>query len=199
VNNESKFFGEILKTMNPDWHLKLHNSEGAGPNSYSDLTVRTYIVDTSNGWILSSAMSEANLELLRETIPTQSGPGKEAVDGFSGLAAYCSKQNITAESEDATLASTVAMLTMTTTATYKRVKAATGSYAGHWFQIMYRLKDSTIITRPVFFDNHKSGLMSLDEIKTVVRDIVRKDHSHQTSVGALIHKSGGCHLGRHYV
>lgn len=199
VNNESKFFREILETMNPGWRLKLHNNEGSCPGSYSDLTVRAYIVDTSSEWILSSAMSEANLQMLVKDIPTDCGLGKEAVGGFSNLAEFCSDRNITAESDDAAHASTVAMLTMTTTATYKRVKETTGSYAGHWFYIMYRLKNSSVITRPVYFNNHRQGLMGPEEIKSVVRDVVRKDLGQQTSIGVTIQKGGGCRLARHYI
>lgn len=195
--NETKFWERVLSAANPDWGLGFVDGFDSGERKVSDQTVRIYVVDTSNLWVLAAGTSEA--EARKAFDFTRANPQeREAINGSVGrLLADLSDRSADRSSKDAVDGIRCALLAITSTETFAVAKSLTGGYAGHWAYLLYRLNDGEVIARPAYVSKDAgTALMAFDDLVQMTAHVVALDlrSADGTGISRQAAQGGGARL-----
>ena len=195
MNSEHKFWENILDTSNPGWSTKI-TPGWLEDQKLSDLTVYSYIVDTSNGWTVVGGLTP---DKFKEVWAHYKEVPKKAVNKFldeihSTLLA-ASDANAQPGSELAMNACVMAMMSICDTGTFELARQSQPSLKGHWISVLYRTKDGACLRRPAYTFGD-GGAQPLDpaELYGAIQQIIDIDRNPRTNVGKQIQAAGGAKI-----
>ena len=201
MSNETKFWESVASTLSGGWLIE--STEGQDPDLMTKMRthdVRIYAVDVSTGWMASAAMTRDGLRAIRGNMQAKLAniSGGDLMSAASTMVNYCATdaKNDKARRSEA-LAAAAGSLTLTRTFD---VVSQQGDLSGHWLMLVYKAKDKSLISRPVYMRSRDGeGFMPPDAIEETVKAVLKTDlTAKQTAVYDIIKKSGGLHVADCY-
>ena len=171
--------------VDKDW---LHSNQQGGTICFS------YVVDTSNSWTACGGMTANDVRQVAATYEKLPEPERQDLLASANLIlAKASDAKAEAGSELAVSACEVAMICMCGTKTYRMVQQDDPELKGHWFTVLYRLKNGVILRRPTYLRSRDSvnQPVKLGELVDIIRDAVAHDTRPGTGIYAQIEQGGG--------
>lgn len=198
MNAERNFWETVLAAANPTWNVQADPS--LLPGSYSQHDVRVYVVDATSGWMSAGCVSTQEMARVATFVSARDEErvriAAEAPGFIHDLA--CRKPQPTVGEVEQVIS--MALFALTQTQTFSQVQAINGKLGGHWLYLVYRLRDDTVVGRPVFiFGKHQPGFLDTDTIKTSVKQILRADRDSNRSVAEMVRQGGGQVLAETFV
>lgn len=197
MNAERKFWETVLSAANPTWDVQVDPS--LSPGTFSKQEVRVYVVDATHGWMSAGCVSTEEMARVATFL---SGRGEERsrlpaeAPGFIHDRAGHRPQPTAADVEQVI---SMALCALTQTRTFSQVQLMQGKLAGHWLYVVYRLRDDTVMGRPVFFVGEPmTGFLAADAIKSAVRQVLRADLESNRHVAEMVRQGGGQVLAQTY-
>ncbi len=201
MSNETKFWESVASTLSGGWLIE--STADHDPDLMAKMRthdVRIYAVDVSTGWMASAAMTPDGLRAIRSNMQAKltSISGSDLMSAASAMVNYCAtdaKSDKARRSE--ALAAAAGSLTLTRTF---EVVSQQGNLSGHWLMLVYKAKDKSLISRPVYLRSRDGeGFMPPDAIEDTVKAVLKTDlTAKQTAVYDIIKKSGGLHVADCY-
>jgi hypothetical protein len=198
MSNEHAFWDDLATRMNPGWTISVgkdfNPGDGALGAAYDTFV---YMIDTSTLWISAGATKNSEVLRAKQQLAQSRLPPGAAADAAGLSILECGKQSTPADHADAARAITAAVCAVTETQTYQQALARTGSPAGHWIWLVYKLKnDGTPLGRPLYAkDDSRHGFMTMDQLKDVIAAALSNDIANpDSSVGAKVRAGGGVDL-----
>jgi hypothetical protein len=191
-NGEREFWQRLMQAINPAWDIAL-NREGDRALNISDQTARVYVVDTSNLWTLMGATSPQEVHRVDMEVRAAQAEGLNALNVAPFAVKEGSDKSVKPGTKQAEELVALALAAITQSQLYPVVLEKTGSAAGHWVYIIYRLKNGDILGRQGFTAGANEALAP-DLLLGFVRHLVETDTSSRGKVGDLLAKGGGADL-----
>lgn len=196
---ESTFWKMVAEAASPGWSMKLDTAIGPnGESRLSQLKSFVYVIDMATGWTCTGGLFPSMFKELAGKWHTdrRGGPGGEStVDFLLSAVGQCAQSRETADSSISTATAAAAVVVLGGTQSYKQAVELTGSVEGHWFYLVYQLKDRTRIGRPVFRSGGERapGLMSPEEVNEFAARVASMDldPAAKSSVAQMIREGGG--------
>ena len=192
MKSESRFWNNTLESLNPGWVVSLDPRHPIGDGSLASYDAFVYVVDTSTAWMVAGALP--GREMLRAAGDASATPDMAALvlSGVAGMIAELGKGRPEAGSQNAQHAVTAAVLAITQQSLFERVRAAcNGQVSGHWFYLVYRLRNGDLLGRAVYLRQEGKGLASQDDCRGVVLQTMQRDRDPASNVGKSIAEGGG--------
>lgn len=197
MNAERKFWETVLAAANPSWNVQADPS--LLPGTYSQHDVRVYVVDATSGWMSAGCVSTQEMARVATFVSARDEErGRIAAEapGFIHDRASRKPQPTAAEVEQVI---SMALCVLTQTQTFSRVQEMQGKLAGHWLYLVYRLRDESIMGRPVFVGAAPTaGFLGTDAINQSVNHVLRADHASNQGVAQMVRQGGGQVLAEAY-
>jgi len=192
LRGEQRFWEGVMNTANPGWQTKL--TPGWGDlNSLSDLSVFSYIVDTSNGWTVMGAVTAQNFkDAQAQYEQIEKRQLKAYMDRIHNTMLAASDASAQPRTELAMNACVLSLVSLCDTSTFKLARQCSSSVEGHWISVLYRLKDGACLRRPAFsYPDGTSKPLEPAALYQVLRQIIKADSDPTSKVGQHILSAGG--------
>lgn len=190
MKNEKVFWESCNNTRSPGWDAKLSDHLTPGNMNLSDYDVYVYAIDTSTGWIAGGSLKSSEMKSIHLELSKSGLNKKHAQDEAGRLIILHGKSFPSAESAETQACISASVRALTSTQTYNL--ALPGGLDGHWIYMAYKMRDDSIVTRPVFFKHPSSGFVPPEDLKNVMRKVFIKDTTDEnTSVYQQLKASGG--------
>ncbi|WP_454914432.1 hypothetical protein [Variovorax gossypii] len=194
---ESAFWRGVVANFtqaSPIWGLDLNSSRA--PLSIDSFL---YLVDTSNLWLASAAISPEQLSALLYECGTGPGGGSPERDRAAQALAAASVDGV-ATATPVTLsafgtASTAVAMSPAYAATMARVTDTTELSFHHWIVLLYRLTGGELVAALGHIDEPHPGMMERNALLDCVESMVQMDLGNiRTIVNQAVKRAGGVQL-----
>jgi len=198
MSAEKRFFESLLAKASPSWAVTMAPTMEPGKMDLASLTVRVYVVDTSNGWTAGGCMSVPSLEKAKAFAKSHALGAAAICNDAGQMIAELSKANTAGHAPEVGKCLQLTAAAITTTQAFKLVEPQ--GLAGHWLYIVYRCHDGAIVGRPMYFNVPVPGLVDAASLMAVARHIALQDLANAGSaVAREVKKGGGAQLAPAFV
>lgn len=201
MSNETKFWESVASTLSGGWLIE--STEDHDPALMEKMRthdVRIYAVDVSTGWMASAAMTPDGLRTIRANMQEKLADvsGGDLMSAASAMVNYCATDAKNDKGRRAeALAAAAGSLTLTRTFD---VVSQQGDLSGHWLMLVYKGKDQSLISRPMYMRSKGvEAFMPPTDVEQAVKAVLKTDlTAKQTGVYEIIKRSGGLHVADCY-
>ena len=196
--NEQKLWGMIANLTSPGWNVKVSDDPEGEKFGLSKLDAYIYIVDTSTGWIGAGSLQPHHIQKIHDDLDKDAASNpdvKNQVKDHAGLLTLKHGAIGSTSNDDLDDALVASVAALSATATFEAVRK-TGSLAGHWINITYKMMDGASISRPAFLRVNYPGFCKPEELNEFIKKIVSSDTdaTANTSAAMMIRQCGGAIL-----
>lgn len=182
LNNEVKFWSDMLVASNPGWSITVAHQWGEGMPGGLDLRVNVYAFDTASGWSGACATSALDFQAAHDLL-RDSDTKRQAVQ----VAAHKDLKQVadagaSAQEEMTRRALVLDMYYLAQTQTFSTVRAHMGTIEGHWLTLLYRFKSGASTLRPVYRSSViGAGMLSPSQLARWAAEVVEEDAQREQS------------------
>ena len=198
MKNEKAFWEACNNTRSPGWDAKLSDHMTPGGMNLSQYDVYVYAIDMSTGWIAGGSLRSSEMESIYLDL-SKPGVDRKSIQDEAGQLIILYGQSFPGSGSPETqacIAASVRAMTVTQTCKITRQKGLDG----HWIYTAYKMRDGSIVTRPVFFRHPISGFAPPDELKNVIRQVFIKDTTDtSTAVYQQLKAAGGAVVSSEFI
>ncbi len=192
MRNEQTFWKKTAEALHPGWSVSIDERTLAATGGISSHDSFVYAVDLTSGWLGATALSSMEMMRAASNVKNEPGGGDTVRSGAPGTVATRGKKMPDAGSPEALEALAAAVLGVTQSSVFDKVNAATGGdVRGHWFYIVYGLRNGDLLGRALFVGNERKAFLSQSDVRDVARKIWNIDSNPATNVGRSIAEGGG--------
>jgi hypothetical protein len=163
------------------------------------------VVDTSSGWICAGAISDKTMKDVARELATNPEKASNLCNVAGSLVVDAGKITPEADTPEAQNCLSAAIGAITQTQSYKLAtqKDPNDGLNGHWLYVTYKLKDESLLSRPIFFrkPDIANGFAPMDVIIPLLQHVVDQDTKNalgSTSIFRQITAGGGAQLAAEF-
>lgn len=199
---ENAFWEGVFRASATGWHSVRRETETQTTDGMADLRLRVYLVDTHanavNAMLTHVRVLHHAHQLVARSQEDRAAAQQVGVSKVLQLSEPVSLADPMRQRE----AFDAALMLLAASATYNRIiESNPEGLAGHWMLILYRLKDGSYLTRPMFWETARDTqpLLTPQELHLQVTTAVRFDQgARETGIGRRIAQGGGLELHPRY-
>lgn len=192
MKSEYQFWNDTMQSLNPGWCVSIDPRFPAGGGRLASYDAFVYVVDTSTGWLAAGALSSC--EMLRAAAHAAASTDMPTLvrTGAAGMIANLGEGRPEAGSQAAQQAVMMGVVVVTQSSVFEKVLAAcNGQPSGHWFYLVYRLRNGDLLGRAVYGRQAAQALVSQDRCRLTVLQAIQLDRNPASNVGRSIAEGGG--------
>lgn len=193
--SQDDFWESIADSLYPNWRESLQESKEADGNAGAGEAVRLYLINSKTLWVAGVEMAPADFVWARQQTAARASRALHLADAIERHIAALGQKAVKWDSPEASKAMGYLLAAMSNTQPLPASKPASAAVQGHWFFILYHLRDTSVFYRLNFLEEAEREILSADELLLVTRAMVRNDTSSGNSdVVKLMNSGGGADL-----
>lgn len=198
MTKERAFWENLASSINPDWTLRLGTEFQPGDGSLGlDYNAFVYLIDTSTMWVAAGALKHTEILRAKAQLDASGIPHGASADAASAAVLQLGRDGAPPDHPDVKLAVTAGVCAISQTQSYAAALAQTGSPAGHWIWLVYKLKNNgESLGRTLFAKySRRHGFLPLENLREVICAALANDVANPNSaVAAEVRAGGGVEL-----
>jgi hypothetical protein len=179
MKNENNFFKALEHVDKSDWKVKFQ--DGIPLAEMGAYTACIYLLDSSSGWIGAGCIKPEDFGSIAALYKSYD-LDQEQISDMVGQAILALGEN-RSTNEDPMLAQAVQLAAAAFTGTQTFALASKKTLAGHWIYLTYKVRNGSILTRPIYFNSLSPGFIKNKDLLSA-----------ESSVGRALASGGGADI-----